>query len=284
MKWQAWASDSKVVTGAFDGADVGYDWLKVEEKMQIVSSPSSNKAVIQTSSLDTATQYVKKGDNLWGLKAPTWNLPKVTSDYYMLSLASFMDEKKYTPYLQNRTDMLADQFTRYTDMAVGGELRHTKVKIEGGQINADEVPRQVLQALNNTTLQGSRNSAWEGWYHFRQRFGTLALVWAVETFSISGWGGGYGGTKWANIANTLLMYEKGDITKHTFVDTCFGLQHNGGVYFDKWWTTTGIKKVLDSNQQGLYCSLHPRCSLQVFKLIPKHIIEETCQCGNHLKI
>lgn len=284
MKWQAWATDAKIVTGAFDGADVGYSWLKVEENVTIDSTPKSVHHSEYIFPVDNNPQYIKKGDNLWGLKAPTWNLSKVTSDYYMLSLATFMDEEKYTPYLQSRTDMLVDQFTRYTDMAVGGELRHAKAKIESGQINADDIPVQVLQALSNTTLQGSRNSAWEGWYHFRQRFGTLALVWAVETFSVSGWGGGYGGKRWANIANTLLMYEKGDITKHTFVDTCFGLQHNGGVYFDKWWTTTGIKKVLDSNQQGLYCLLHPRCSVQVFKLIPKHIIEETCQCGNHLKI
>ena len=80
MKWQAWATDSKVVTGVFDGADVGYDWLNVQEKVQIVSSPVSNNKVIEASSLDTSLQYLKKGDNLWGLKAPTWNLPKVTSD------------------------------------------------------------------------------------------------------------------------------------------------------------------------------------------------------------
>ena len=198
MKWQAWATASKVVTGVFDGADVGYDWLNVEEKVQIVSSPVSNNKVIEASSLDTFNQNLKKGDNLWGLKAPTWNLPKVTSDYYMLSLATLIDKDKYAKYLIKRTNSLTDQFARYTDMAVGGELRHAKGKINNGIFLKEDIPRPLLEALYGHVISGSRNSAWEGWYHFRQRYGTLAIRWAKDVFSLKGWGSGYGGARWAN--------------------------------------------------------------------------------------
>lgn len=53
-------------------------------------------------------------------------------------------------------------------MAVGGELRHAKAKTSVYPEWKDNVPLPLLQALWDTTLGGSRNSAWEGWYHFRK--------------------------------------------------------------------------------------------------------------------
>jgi hypothetical protein len=43
------------------------------------------------------------------------------------------------------------------------------------------------------------------------------------------------------------MYETDELTPLMFVDTCWGLQHNGGAYFDKAWPTKGLKNVLDAN-------------------------------------
>ena len=89
--------------------------------------------------------------------------------------------------------------------------------------------------------------------------------------------------RWMNIANTLLMYEQGLTTKHTFIDTCFGLQHNGGIYFNKWWSTSGIKKVLDSNQRGDYCGIYKNTTQMVKNIVNKDIsamLKEACLCSN----
>jgi len=77
------------------------------------------------------------------------------------------------------------------------------------------------------------------------------------------------------------MFEEGKITPHSFVDTCFGLEHNGGRYFDKWWNTSGINVVLDLNQEGFYCYLYEHGSNMVRQVIPVSKIKELCLCGSH---
>jgi len=219
----------------------------------------------------TAAKVIKTGDNQWGLKGMEWSLAKESADYYLLTLGTIIDPKKYEPYLTAKTKIILDQFCRYTDMAVGGELRHAK--------NTTNLARPLQIALKDETIRGSRNSAWEGWYWFRQRYGTLALKWAVSCFNTpKRYNGGYGGLPWGNIANTLYMYERGHITPHTFIDTCWGLQHNNGTYFNKWWNTMGIKTSLDLNQWGFYCKLWNRTNRMVHQLFKEDFIKEHCLC------
>ena len=76
-------------------------------------------------------------------------------------------------------------------------------------------------------------------------------------------------------------YEKGITTQHTFVDTCFGLEHNGGAYFNKWWSTGYLKDALDANQEGNYCALLIHSSSMVKKLINQidtSTFKEMCTC------
>ena len=142
---------------------------------------------------------------------------------------------------QKLMDSLLPQFVAYTDMAVGGELRHSRAKVASNQL-----PTPLRRALADSTLPSHRHEAWRGWYRFRKHYGTLALEWAEEVFPHFS-GGGFGGKKWANIASILRMYETDGLTPLMFVDTCWGLQHNGGAYFDKVWPTKGLKSVLDAN-------------------------------------
>lgn len=283
--WTAWEEWLKgKASNVHKAIETDHDYVNVVEitEVYITSAlkPLKKKKNISglPKPLNHQTKFIKKGKNLWGLKDTTWNLSVVASDYYILLLANIFDPEKYTPYLEHRSNTIVDQFTRYTDMAVGGELRHAH------KIGAkDSIPLPLMEALYDDTLNGSRNSAWEGWYHFRHRYGILALVWAVGTFGLKGWGGGYGGKRWMNIANTLLMYEQGLTTKHTFIDTCFGLQHNGGIYFNKWWSTSGIKKVLDSNQRGDYCGIYKNTTQMVKNIVNKDIsamLKEACLCSN----
>tara|TARA_R110002020_G_scaffold159439_6_gene343255 strand:+ start:2971 stop:3816 length:846 start_codon:yes stop_codon:yes gene_type:complete len=255
--------------------------VTVEENYKVVPSAKPLPKDNSVSNLDTNLKFIKKGENLWGLRNTSWQLWKQAADYYLLSLATLIDKEKYDKYLIRRTNSLTDQFARYTDMAVGGELRHSRQRIESGTFSEMDIPRPLLEALFGHVITGSRNSAWEGWYHFRQRYGTLAIRWAKDVFSLKGWGSGYGGMRWANIADTLYSYEKGITTQHTFVDTCFGLEHNGGAYFNKWWSTGYLKEVLDANQEGNYCALLTHSSSMVKKLINQidtSTFKEMCTC------
>jgi hypothetical protein len=63
-------------------------------------------------------------------------------------------------------------------------------------------------------------------------------------------GGGYGGPPWAGIAETLWRYEVGIYSPTTFIDTCWGQQHNGGSFFNKVWSPSGLQTVLDAKQIG----------------------------------
>ena len=266
------------------GLIIGTSPLKemlVDWEVEFTHNTTNTKEYDSNVPLDTSVAVIKKGNNLWGLKHPTnWSLSKQAADYYMLQLATIMDEEKYKPYLDKKSATLVDQFSRYTDMAVGGELRHSR--------RTGHMPKRLKEAFRNGVLRKNgksqgRTSAWEGWYWLRQNYGTVALLWAVRAFNYGqAWGSGYGGTKWANIANTLYMYEKGEITEHAFIDTCWGLQHNGGIYFNKWWQTGGTQHILNVNLKGEYCQLWHMTSHAVQSLIPIELAKEHCSCSTCL--
>jgi hypothetical protein len=246
------------------------------------TQPKFSKSIIVSDELP-------KGSNLWGLNNPNWNLPKMAADYYLLNLGVVVNEEKFQPYLDRCSKILAEQFSRYTDMALGGELRHTR--------NSYGIPKPLKDALSDKTIirsssGGSRAEAWEGWFWFRSRWGLLALRWARDMFNDNGkWSNGYGGEKWGTIANTLYLYESDEISAQTFIDTCWGLQHNGGLYFNKWWKTFGVQTVLDNNQVGWYCRLYDDASHVAQNLwstqytndeigIQQSQIRELCECSN----
>ena len=243
------------------------DWVKISEDVTVVDTNTYADTDINSNQ----KVLVKSAENVWGLNSNTWKLSKMAADYYLLHLATLYDSDRFMPYLSRTTDTLIDQFARYTDMAVGGELRHSK--------STKGFAKPLREALRDGTVQGGRTSAWIGWYWFRSRYGVLGLKWAVEAFNDPDkWPSGYGGLRWGTIANTLYMFERDLITPQSFVDTCWGLQHNGGIYFNKWWSTENVKYALDLNQAGIYCKLWEMGSNMVQKLFRKETAKEMCQC------
>jgi hypothetical protein len=192
--------------------------------------------------------------DLWGIE-PSLKLATECADFYLLMLMSMTDfhrQEEAKDAFEFKLSYLLSQFRRYTDMAVGGELRHTKSRVS----KKLSVPKPLRDALANSSLgTGSRSVAWSEWYYFRKRYGTMALRWAETAFKAFR-GGGYGGPKWANIAFTLRRYEEGALSALSFVDTCWGLQHNGGIYFGKaWYTGNGLAGLLNANLQSDYAKL-----------------------------
>jgi len=126
----------------------------------------------------------------------------------------------------------------------------------------------------------SRHQAWIGWYYIRQEYGTLALRWAEKLFRSGSWQTNYGGEAWSKITQVLLHRELGKLTAHTFVDSCWGLHHNTGSYFNKWWDTSYLLDTLNENLAGEYCSMTSRASSYIRDLMDRYISNiELCQCN-----
>ena len=204
-------------------------------KVKFDITEQATKLKLNSSGGNTSKADVTTG--LWELDGGL-KLHQRAAEFYLMYDLSLddLDGGRFNVLLE----YLLQQFTAYTDMAVGGELRHSKGKVHAG------TPKPLKTALADGTLPNSRHEAWRGWYKFRMHYGTLALKWAEETFLLFK-GGGYGGPPWSNIAKVLKLYEQGDLGPISFVDTCWGLEHNGGAYFNKVWNTAGLKAVLDAN-------------------------------------
>ena len=223
-------------------------------------------------------QLIKPKGNPWGLVGTEWALYKQAANYYGLTVMTIQEPESnaYKHMLDGVSDKIADQFSRYTDMAVGGEIRHTPTSM------MNEIPQPLAQALLDNTIGRSaiaRHVAWNGWFRFKQKYGTVALKWATEAFNTAGWNSSYGGQKWGHISNTLYLYERELITKHIFIDTCWGLQHNGGTYFNKWFQTDPrLQQVLDLNLEGEYCTMVELFCGEMVKKVIGDEIKESCLC------
>jgi len=213
-----------------------------------VSTTTSGEAVQDSSSNEDGEGNYKwewmpgSPDVRWGYWQldKTMNLNRTAADFYLLMDLSIEEEDEGR--FQELMDWLLPQFLRYTDMAVGGELRHAANLLKSGS----RVPKPLAYALTTGKIPQGRHEAWKAWKFFRKTHGSQALRWATMTFPKFK-GGAFGGKPWANIAKVLWMYETGTLTPVTFVDTCWGLQHNGGCYFDKAWPVGNLKHILDAN-------------------------------------
>jgi len=57
--------------------------------------------------------------------------------------------------------------------------------------------------------------------------------WIADAFENGGWSAGYGGERWALPYRLMADAERGNISKTTFIDRLWSIQHNGGSIFDK---------------------------------------------------
>ena len=262
---------------------------------QFITKIKSNKDTDNTNDSKYRTDHASAvpKDNPFGLHSRKWDLPRQASDYYLLHLLNIMSPKQegVAKTLQKLTDKLDDQFRRYTDMVIGGELRHFDTDKYSNHKLVDSIPAMadILEDNSLMSVSTSRSKAWIGWYYVRQEYGTLALRWAEKMFRTGVWMTGYGGEMWANITKVLIQRELDETTPNTFVDSCWGLHHNNGSYFNKWWATSkDIQPILNSNLDGYYCDNYPdhplhRCSSFTRYLVEENpkLINEVCQCGLH---
>jgi hypothetical protein len=217
----------------------------------------------------------------WGLE-PKLNLPQHASDFYLLTAANidYPENIKIKLKLRQETEFLAEQFSAYLDMVIGGEIRHFPRQCAAYRDNPTETRDSLTQsakALLTYILHEcpiDRNEAWADWRAIRKKHGIAFLEASIELLSLD-WGGHvYGGKTWAGAGKVLLSYLTGEISATTFVDTAWGLQHNSDVIFDKLWSITDLKELLEANLNDNLKELKQWASppvLSLLKTLPKPV-------------
>ena len=181
----------------------------------------------------------------WGITSEDIVLKQTAADFYLLYNVWLddQDDNLFLPYAHK----IASLFATYTDMIIGGELRHMPT------LFAHPILRDAINDIvaRSYSPGQSRSLMWFEWSDLRAKYGLDALDWACSLFR-SYTNHSCGGEPWARITELLQLYLKKEISPVLFVDMCFGLEHNGGGYFDKLWRPqlSGLRYILDINLSG----------------------------------
>ncbi len=188
---------------------------------------------------DDESDEPRIASTVWGLNTKL-KLQQEAADFYLLYDLNLdgLDNGLF----QAKIDLLSTQFQAYTDLAIGGEIRH----LLGRRQNGVEIPEALMNLLQQPSYHSGRSVAWQAWYAHREVNRTAALYDIIKGFRAFE-KSGYGGETWANIADTLRKVEEGEITPLMFIDICWGLEHNSGSYFSKVWMSGYLQKVLNAN-------------------------------------
>lgn len=131
--------------------------------------------------------------------------------------------------LQEVTEDLEKLFLAYFPIAVISELQN-KDEIKASEKKIEQVSKGFLEEIPEDKDEllkylekevSSCEKALEFFGMAKSAFGKLK------------WESGYGGKKWADIADTAHMRLSGDIDSIVFLDRAFDIQHHGGHIFDK---------------------------------------------------
>lgn len=165
---------------------------------------------------------------------------QVLNDFYladaMATLAQGSSLEVEAEDLRVKIHQTAAEFMAcYLTVAVAGELRHswkyktseikshldtlTTFGVSAAPASEDRLPvqKEVSRKLAEVNLESQIKF-----------FETASVV-----FKRGSWSRGYGGKKWAVIAETVQEFLTGKLPHSVFVDRAFDLRHNGGVLFNK---------------------------------------------------
>jgi hypothetical protein len=187
---------------------------------------------------------------------PDRNVAQAAADFYLLeNLAMIKEDLWAVNKLTVHEQTLAAEFSKYLDMAVGGELRYARRYL-------DELP-PALEPFFKEVSESQRGKAWLVWTVIRRKYGIEALALAEEAFYMRGWRRNFGGVAWAQVACALRNYLEGKRKPRIFVDQCFNLEHNTGSVFNKLYNVSGLPAVLEAHGQDDYPTLLNACSPDV---------------------
>jgi hypothetical protein len=150
------------------------------------------------------------------------------AEFYILEALKMVADKSFEPFKKSherfRSDLLwhKDKFEEvlsimmldYITLASAGEARWGRVKT-GYYVEdlCDPCSRSKIPLIVTKYTPESISIA------------------TTKLFRNGGWGGGYGGKRWAKISEAILLYQK--IPRTAFIDYCIDLSHNSGPCFNK---------------------------------------------------
>lgn len=174
------------------------------------------------------------------------DLIKLCADFYLLYAMKTIGEdrsknaegflrsreefsKDLTKSFDEAADELGKLFLAYFPLAVLTELQN-KDEIKASEKKIEKVSNGFLESIpeNEDELLKYIEKEIPTCAKALEFFGT-----AKSVFGKLKWESGYGGKKWAQIAETARMRLSGEIDTTIFVDTAFNIEHHGGHIFDK---------------------------------------------------
>jgi len=185
------------------------------------------------------------------------NVNEAVNDFYLMeAMYAACDNKAFKAEIAaSRTwliNKLAEVFATYLVLAVTSEVTHAKS--QSGKSRLEALSKRYSLKHRTSWEQGQvpliahelEHLSFEEVVDF---FKECAVI--FRTFT----GGGYGGPKWAHIAEAVQLYFEGEVTAEVFVDRAFDLQHNGGPVFNKHhmvpFHRDVLKKQLDAKRQNI---------------------------------
>lgn len=237
--------------------------MKVGFEVEYVKKPKAPIAAIHKGE---PTIHGTDATKVWNLRP--LSLVQECADLYILIDLS-LDFPDVKELMEKKLDFLADQFSRYLDMAIGGEIRDGWSHCTNLDYLLNVRKLKILKYLQTGFMpHGShqRAEAQSAWKSVRDELGMQALEEAYVFFRGGGWGGSYGGPKWATAVKTLMGYLNGEYSKMTFVDTVWAMQHNCNLILNKAWDIQGLAEVLQYKQDGMMVDLAPLASPEIATL------------------
>ena len=220
-------------------------------------------------------------------------LPQAACEFYLLMDASLCPPSEHQEMAAKRfeqlTHYLASQMSLYIECACLGEARYAMGRVRDAS-NAKFLKNPKWMAVYNDLCVGDKDryTVWKMFPVLSRKYaggrgrkrgyrgkgratpsgeGTTLLLFTVLVHDTLNWrSDGFGGKKWAECAKTVLAYRRRRIDPVSFVDTAFGLKHNGNIVFDKLWPVHGIERILDANQRGDMAELCKLASTEVTDL------------------
>jgi len=214
-------------------------------------------------------------------------LPCEAAEFYLLYLMQ-LDHPKVKPLFDAKTEMLADQLSKYMFSAIGGELRlyhpthsdkmgdNPEARMEAGltacrAIISDEDAEYFMDFIG-MGCDAARYDMWENWHRLLHRFDEVTLIKLADTiFNDCIWThtSSCGGKSWGRIAHTLLLYKTGELSPVAFIDTAWGLRHNGSLQFDKVWIVHHLQEILDANRDDELAILYKHAGKEIQEWLRK---------------
>lgn len=149
---------------------------------------------------------------------------------YKLNSYEEMIREKEDKRFEELTDLLEDFFRKYILISCIGESRFAPSAARDGY---DHLPSWVPVKDGG----GNRENNWNYGFWMLNRGIHTEVDLAIDLVGIFelNWGEStaYGGAKWASIANHLMEYLAGSMSKVVFVDQAVSLCHNGSIFVDK---------------------------------------------------